>query len=174
MARMRDLAGTAVFFFILILAAAGALDRPASAQSDDTVITGRASVSDGDTLRFGKMRVRLWGIDAPERTQICGAAPAGESSRAAMTRLAEGRAVVCTLRDVDRDNRPVAVCTTGGRDLGAELVEEGWAWDFRRYSHGAYARQEADARQARRGVHALQCELPWDWRARRRTDAARS
>lgn len=174
MRRVGVLAGAGAALLVLILAVAGVASRPASAQSDETTISGRASVSDGDTLRFGRMRVRLWGIDAPERTQLCGAAAAGESSRAAMSRLAEGRPVVCSLRDVDRDNRPVAVCTAGGRDLGAALVEQGWAWDFRRYSHGAYARQESEARQARRGVHALSCELPWDWRARHRADAARS
>lgn len=142
----------------------------ASAQSQQTIISGRASVSDGDTLRFGRLRVRLWGIDAPERSQTCATAQAGESARTAMMRLAEGRAVQCALRDVDRDNRPVAVCTADGRDLGAALVAEGWAWDFRRYSGGAYAREEASARADRRGVHAMNCELPWDWRERRRRE----
>lgn len=149
----------------------GSWAAAAGAQTNDTTITGRVTVSDGDTIRFGRMRVRLWGIDAPERSQTCGSSAAGERSRAAMVRLAEGRAAVCSLRDVDRDNRPVAVCSVGGRDLGAAIVAEGWAWDFRRYSQGAYARQEAEAREARRGVHSMQCEAPWDWRERRRRES---
>ena len=34
-------------------------------------LTGLASVIDGDTIEIHGMRVRLWGIDAPESTQLC-------------------------------------------------------------------------------------------------------
>lgn len=39
------------------------------AQSDD--LTGQASIIDGDTLEIHGTRIRLWGIDAPESTQLC-------------------------------------------------------------------------------------------------------
>jgi endonuclease YncB( thermonuclease family) len=40
-----------------------------TAASDD--IIGQASVIDGDTLEFHGTRIRLWGVDAPESTQLC-------------------------------------------------------------------------------------------------------
>jgi endonuclease YncB( thermonuclease family) len=48
----------------------------------------------------------------------------------------------------------VAVCRVGGRDIGAELVREGWALDYRRYSGGAYAADQAAARAERAGLWA--------------------
>jgi endonuclease YncB( thermonuclease family) len=34
-------------------------------------LTGQASLIDGDTLEIYSTRIRLWGIDAPESTQLC-------------------------------------------------------------------------------------------------------
>jgi len=39
------------------------------ALADD--LTGQASVIDGDTIEIHGTRIRLWGIDAPESTQLC-------------------------------------------------------------------------------------------------------
>jgi len=34
-------------------------------------LIGQASIIDGDTLEIHGTRIRLWGIDAPESTQVC-------------------------------------------------------------------------------------------------------
>ena len=39
------------------------------ASTDD--MTGQASIVDGDTLEIHGTRIRLWGIDAPESSQLC-------------------------------------------------------------------------------------------------------
>lgn len=161
----------AIAAIVLVAFGIAYCSNQASAQSASTTITGVPTVSDGDTLRFQRMRVRLWGIDAPEDDQMCGSVNVGDQSHDAMERLVEGRQTTCVLRDVDRNNRPVAICTVEGRDVGAALVEQGWAWDFRQYSNGAYAAQQRAAQSARRGVHAMRCELPWDLRARLRREA---
>jgi endonuclease YncB( thermonuclease family) len=44
------------------------------------------------------------------------------------------------------------------------MVRSGWAVDFRRYSKGAYADEEAQARAARRGLWAGEFEVPAQWR----------
>lgn len=41
-----------------------------TAAAQETIV-GRASVVDGDTIDIGKVRVRLQGVDAPERSQRC-------------------------------------------------------------------------------------------------------
>lgn len=138
---------------------------------DPPPIIGRASIIDGDTLEIHGQRIRLWGVDAPESRQTC--ARGGETYRCgqeaanALTNWVGQRAVTCTPQGrPDRYRRIVARCSVQGVDLAGYLVERGQALDYPRYSGGAYARQQADAQRARRGVWAGEFQRPWEWRAR--------
>src|SRR4249919_1713564 len=115
---------------VLVLWALAAL--PAVAQ------TGPARVVDGDTIDVGGMRIRLWGIDAPESKQMCerlGAAYAcGHEATAHLRALVAGADVACEPRVKDRYGRSVAVCRVGLVDVGAAMVRDGWALAFVRYS----------------------------------------
>ena len=62
-----------VFALLLMFSAIG----PASAQN---LIVGVASVIDGDTIEIHGQRIRLFGIDAPESSQLC-VRPTGERWR---------------------------------------------------------------------------------------------
>lgn len=84
-----------------------------------------------------------------------------------LRRRVEGRQIACQVVDVDRYGRSVAVCRERGMDVGAALVEAGWATAYRRYSL-AYVGQEGRARSARRGIWALGFESPADYRRDRR------
>jgi endonuclease YncB( thermonuclease family) len=142
------------------LAAAGwFIDRQAAA------IVGSAQVIDGDSLVVAGAEVRLYGIDAPEHGQTClrggFAWNCGAEASAALRAAAAGRQVVCRARDRDRYNRIVAVCTAGGVDLGAAMVKGGLA-----VALGAYAADEREARDARRGIWSSSFERPAAWRAR--------
>ncbi len=136
-----------------------------------TAVAGTAHVADGDTLRVGAVRVRLSGVDAPELSQRCG--PGGRKvacgSMAAewLRRRVEGRTITCEIVDTDRYGRAVAVCRLREEDVGAALVDAGWATAYRRYSL-AYVGQEDRARAARRGIWALGFEPPADYRRERR------
>lgn len=145
-------------------------------------IAGRAIVVDGDTIAVEgtEPRIRLWGIDAPEGRQTCNNAHGepylcGPESADALYRLIgrNGR-VICHEMDRDRYNRIVSVCEIGGKVLNAEMVRLGWAVDFIRYSSGAYAAQEAEARTAQRGLWAGQFVMPWQWRAGQRLSSEHS
>lgn len=133
--------------------------------------TGRAYVVDGDTLDVAGDRVRLFGIDAPERFQDCrdGAGRDYRCGRAAARALAGliGRgAVTCMLVDHDRYDRDVALCTAGGRDLSEAMVRTGQAIELAHYSRGRYLAAEREARAAKRGLWAGSFELPAEWRRR--------
>ena len=139
-------------------------------------VGGHPTVLDGDTLEVAGERIRLHGIDAPERRQQCvvdGAAwPCGtEASLALAARIAEHR-VECEETDKDRYGRIVAVCRIGESDLNAWMVAEGWALAYRRYAMD-YTGQEAAAEAARRGIWRGKFVVPWEWRrGRRLADAA--
>lgn len=149
---------------ILLLCAA-----PAIAQT----IAGLERVIDGDTLIVAGQRVRLFGIDAPERGQTCGGRDGrtyecGRDSAAVLAELVRGRAVTCAARDTDRYGRIVATCSTEVGDLGAAMVRRGWALDMPRYSRGAYRAEEAAARAERLGIHSGRFTVPEQWRRERR------
>ena len=126
------------------------------------------TVTDGDTLRFGKERVRLWGIDAPEIHQRC---PdrwlAGIEAARKMRELVKGHEVTCESRGHDRYGRTIGLCRADGVDIQAAMVRAGMAWAFVRYSSD-YVREEEQAKADRLGVHAHGCELAWEWRAERK------
>lgn len=142
-----------------------ALTYPALAQPR---ISGTASVRDGDTLDMDGLRIRLFGVDAPEYAQSC-ARPDGTSwacGRAALDALAGkigSRRIDCEQRDVDAYRRSVAVCRLGGEDLNAWLVAEGWAVAYREFSED-YVDEESAARARRRNIWNGSVQQPEDFR----------
>lgn len=135
-------------------------------------IEGVARVVDGDTIVISGTRVRLAGIDAPEKRQQCwrptGGARAwacGRIAWAALEAMIGGRDVNCTPTRGDRYRRVVAVCRAGTVELNREMVREGWALAYSSISR-AYAGDEADARDHGRGMWGSSFLPPWAWRRR--------
>ena len=147
-----------------LLLAAGLLLPTAGAAE---TISGPARVVDGDTLVIGDVRVRLLGLDAPERGQTCARAGApydcGAASSRALEGLIGGRALACETFRRDRYGRALARCAAGSTDLNRALVEAGWAVINHRYP-SRYRDAERAARAARRGLWAGVFQSPWVWR----------
>ena len=138
-------------------------------------LSGRARVIDGDTIEIGTVRIRLFGVDAPESTQRCLAGgrrwPCGrEASRALAGRIGSSL-VACEERETDRYGRVVAVCRVGGEDLNAWMAAEGWAFAYRRFSM-RYVAEESAAKAANRGIWRGDAVAPWDWRRGERLTGA--
>lgn len=141
-------------------------DRPFSLQGDVSV----TKVSDGDSLRSGPLRIRLYGIDAPELKQTCtdnsGARwPCGRAARDAMAEIATTAPLRCVLMDVDRYGRLIMRCLAGRTDIAEHLVASGLALAYRRYSTD-YVAAEIAAREDGRGLWSGEFEALWDWRRR--------
>lgn len=135
-------------------------------------LTGPVTVIDGDTLKMGSKRIRLFGIDAPEGRQTCQTARGqdwwcGTEASRAMRSLAHGKAAICHQQDIDRYGRIVAICMVNGRDIGEALVEQGLAIAYRYFSK-RYVPAEDRARQARRGMWSGNFMEPYDWRRMQR------
>jgi endonuclease YncB( thermonuclease family) len=154
-------------FFLFWAAVAGAIAVSGwliEQQRAQTVV-GSARVIDGDSLSVLGVEVRLFGIDAVELHQTCLRAgqpwACGIEAARALRQAIAGREVTCRSRERDRYGRMVAVCHAGALDLGAAMIKGGYAVAF-----GAYAADEREARDARRGIWASAFDPPQVWRAR--------
>lgn len=116
------------------------------------IVCSAPSVHDGDTLRCGTERVRLFGVDAPEvRRGAKPAEPFAYEARNELERLTRGR-VGCRFVERDRYGRFVGRCWSDvTSDINASLIRSGFATEYRRYSKGVYAREEEQARVAKSG-----------------------
>lgn len=92
-------------------------------------------IYDGDTLQInGSERVRIWGIDTPEKGEN-----GADAARNALSRLVDGRTVDILKIDNDRYGRTVArVILKDGRDVSRVMIESGHAVEYCRYSKGYY------------------------------------
>ena len=134
-------------------------------------LVGEARVIDGDTIAIGNVRVRLEGIDAPEQEQTCGKAwfgtwKCGHEATQHLVRLVRDRTVQCDSSGTDAYGRMLAVCVTEGLNINADMVRNGLAWAFIKYSQ-RYVEIEAEARAAKLGIWQGTAVPAWQWRAER-------
>jgi endonuclease YncB( thermonuclease family) len=131
-------------------------------------LTGEARIIDGDTIWIGKTKIRLHGIDAPEMRQECrqqdgSAYSCGVASTYALRILIGSEPVRCEGNTYDRYRRLIAVCYSETVNLNAELVRQGWALAYRRYSK-EYVSAEKEAQNNKRGMWVGEFDPPWKWR----------
>lgn len=138
---------------------------PAGAEQFQGQVVG---VSDGDTLTVlcngVPRRVRLEGIDCPEKRQAFGA-----RARQFSAERAFGRTVTVVTSATDRYGRDVGVVILpGGRVLNRELVAGGLAWQYRKYSSDPILLGlEGQARASGTGLWSQPNPVPpWEFRAR--------
>ena len=123
-------------------------------------------ISDGDTVVTTEdTRIRLWGIDTPERNQRY-----GSYATAALTEMLNNQRLYLETKDIDRYGRTVGVIyTDDGVDVNLEMVCDGHAWWYERYAKKAtdYKKCQEDAQNNKRGLWADEEPIaPWVWRRR--------
>ena len=134
------------------------------------VLEGAAKVIDGDTIEIAGNRIRLHGIDALEGKQHCRRADGtswacGRAAARALRKMIAGGRVSCSVRGRDQYGRAVGTCYANGADLNGQMVRQGHALAYRRYSR-RYVDEENSARTTRTGVHSGEYEPPRNWRRR--------
>nr|WP_170427156.1 thermonuclease family protein [Ruegeria arenilitoris] len=103
-------------------------------------ITGKCYVIDGDTIVISKTKIRIAGIDAPELEH-----PWGKKSKYAVVQMCKGKVVTAVLKEDLSYDRLVAECfLPDGTDIAAELVRQGLALDWPKFSGGKYKHLEPE------------------------------
>lgn len=131
-------------------------------------LSGPVSVTDGDSFSMTETRIRLFGIDAPERDQTCqreGKAWAcGKAAADHLAGLTAGKTVRCIQQDRDRYGRIVARCNVERLDLADLMVRSGLAVALPQFTED-YAGAETRARQLKLGLWGGEFDTPAAWRA---------
>ena len=136
-------------------------------------ISGRiVAVADGDTLTlldrsFVEHKIRLSGIDAPEKKQAF-----GQRAKAKLSANAYGLQAEADCLKTDRYRRNICVVRVNGRDVGLEQIRAGMAWWYRQYARDqtlqeqrVYEDAEEQAKSAKRGLWIDKEPIPpWEWR----------
>jgi len=123
-------------------------------------------ISDGDTITIltqqrKQVKVRLYGIDAPEKKQ-----PYGQKSRQFLASLIAGQIVEVEPKGKDRYKRTLGIIYYKGQDINAQMVLNGYAWAYVKYSR-MYVDHERLAREKKRGLwQSSNPTPPWVWRRR--------
>lgn len=120
-------------------------------------------ISDGDTITVlsGKeqTKVRLYGIDAPEKKQDY-----GQRSKQFLASLIAGQVVEVEPNGKDRYKRTLGIIHHKGQDINAQMVLNGYAWAYVKYSR-MYIDHERLARENKRGLwQSSNPTPPWEWR----------
>ena len=136
------------------------------------VFSARVSkVVDGDSLEVKRaghtIKLRLWGIDAPEMRQSY-----GKQAKARLAVMVNGRRIEVRGKDIDAYHRLVALVWVDGQLVNEEMVRQGAAWVYRHYCREQicdnWQSLQDDARSAGRGLWADGKAIP-PWQERRMT-----
>lgn len=125
------------------------------------------SIADGDTFTMltsekKQLKIRLYGIDCPEKKQAFGTV-----AKQALSSLVFNKNVKAKQVDIDRYNRTVAIVyDEAGNCINEIMLAGGFAWHYIRYDNNANWQQlEDNARQQKRGLWAdANPVAPWQWR----------
>jgi endonuclease YncB( thermonuclease family) len=131
-------------------------------------ISGFAVVTDGDTIKISNNKIRLHGIDAPEKKQNC-TKNAKEyncgivATEALINKISKNVVKCLTQKNKDRYNRFIGVCFVDQENLNKWMVRNGYAVAYRRYSKD-YILDEDSAKKNKLGLWSGVFLNPEKWR----------
>jgi len=145
--------------------------------SSEKIISGKASVIDGDTIKINNKKIRLFGIDAPEKKQMCKKKyisflifnfqkdyKCGEESTLVLMKKLKDKKIECILQNnKDRYKRYIGTCYIENQDINGWLVKNGHAIAYKKYSK-KYVLYEEYAKKNKLGLWQGDFVEPEKWR----------
>ena len=143
-----------------------------SCQLFSEMVSGKViSVKDGDTIEIlyqnQALRIRLYGVDAPEKDQDF-----GQKAKMFTSQLAFSKIVKADIKNKDMYGRSVAeVFLPNGKSLNKELVKNGFAWHYKEYSKDEdLANLEIEAQNKKAGLWSSKNpQAPWEFRKEKKS-----
>ena len=131
-------------------------------------ISGTPSITDGDTIKILNKRIRLHGIDTPEKKQICiknsKKYRCGQEATSALIKKINRKTVICKVQEkLDRYKRYIGVCFLEDINLNKWMVRNGYAVAYRRYSKD-YIQDENYDKKNKIGLWSGNFIHPEKWR----------
>jgi endonuclease YncB( thermonuclease family) len=140
------------------------------------VFEGIPRVIDGDSLEINNNKIRLFGIDAPEKKQICKKPyliisflnfqrdyKCGLMATNQLKKFIDNRMIKCISEIKDRYNRYLSICFLEKKDINSWLVKNGYAVAYKRYSK-KYILEEQHAKKNKLGIWRGTFQNPEEWR----------
>ena len=136
-----------------------------------SMLIAEVRVIDGDTIILDNKKVRLFGIDAPEKAQLCQDSD-GNNYRCgivASEKLNElifsstNKTVNCENIDKDQYDRLISNCWVDKIFINSWMVRNGWALAYKKYSK-EFIKEEDEAKIKKSGLWNGQFVEPWNWR----------
>ena len=137
-------------------------------------------VSDGDTMNVQKVengkfvgevvKIRMFGIDAPEKTQDY-----GSESKQALEKLVSGKTLEIEEKNRDRYGRTVAVVYVDGKNVNEEMVKNGNAWWYQEYDKNDTRMQtyQENAKKNKLGLFGKRGYVePWNYRKEKKAQVS--
>lgn len=131
-------------------------------------MTGKVvGIYDGDTITIiddldqGKFKIRLYGIDAPEKKQDF-----GQKAKQHLSSLIFNKVVKIKFTEIDRYGRIVGKIFLNDIEINIEMLKAGLAWHYSRYDQtSTYINAEKQARTEKRGIWSIKNSIPpWEYR----------
>ena len=127
----------------------------------------KIQVVDGDTIHIGNLKYRFFGIDAPEKKQICEKdnikIQCGVIAKNVLKNKIGDKIPECIVKDKDRYQRLVAECFIGKESLSRFMIREGYAVAYTQYSKD-FVEDEKYAKENKLGIWSMNFQMPFDYR----------
>ncbi len=135
---------------------------------DYPAVEGYAEAVTGAMLGIEGLHVKLFGVEAPYMQQTCTSKfgqsyNCGQVSRNWLQDWLQGKIVRCHIISPEKKGRATGVCFSQGYDVGAVIVNAGWAVAYTKNTD-IYVPYEQQAGTKKRGLWAGTFYKPWDWK----------
>ena len=148
-------------------------------QMPPSTVSGKiSSIVSGDVFRIGQNTIRLYGLASPVIDQKCQDGTGhtydcGYVSARMLKDFVSGDDVSCRVMNINAQNELMSACSVGSFDIGAAMVEAGWAIALPAVTP-IYLPYQQKAQEGKKGMWDGRFQMPWEWIAQQQQTKERA